>query len=53
MGCGRFILAIILPPVAVLDKGCGPVLVVTILTVMGWIPGIIGAIVFSSMEPKR
>jgi uncharacterized membrane protein YqaE (UPF0057 family) len=53
MGCGRFILAIILPPVAVLDKGCGPVLVVTMLTVMGWIPGIIGAIVFSSMEPRR
>jgi uncharacterized membrane protein YqaE (UPF0057 family) len=53
MGCGRFILAIILPPLAVLDKGCGAIVVVTLLTILGWIPGIIGAIVIGSMEPKR
>jgi uncharacterized membrane protein YqaE (UPF0057 family) len=49
----RLILAIILPPLAVLDKGCGAILVVTLLTIMGWIPGIIGAVVLGSIEPKR
>ncbi len=52
MGCGRLLLAILLPPLAVLDKGVGPVIVVILLTIMGWIPGIIGAIVFASMKPK-
>jgi uncharacterized membrane protein YqaE (UPF0057 family) len=52
MGCGRLILAILLPPLAVLDKGCGAVIVVTLLTIMGWIPGIIGAFVLASMEPN-
>lgn len=52
MGCGRLILAIILPPLAVLDKGCGAILVVTLLTIMGWIPGIIGAFVLASMDPR-
>ncbi len=52
MGCGRLILAILLPPLAVLDKGCGAVIVVTLLTIMGWIPGIIGVFVLASMEPR-
>jgi uncharacterized membrane protein YqaE (UPF0057 family) len=47
------IVAVVLPPLAVIDKGCGPVVVVTLLTILGWIPGIIGAIVLGSMEPKR
>lgn len=50
MGCGRLLLAILLPPLAVLDKGCGAVLVVLILTLVGWIPGVIGALVIGSME---
>lgn len=53
MSCGRLIIAVVLPPLAVIDKGCGPVVVVTMLTIFGWIPGIIGAIVFASMEPKH
>ncbi len=52
MGCGRLIVAILLPPLAVLDKGCGAIIVVTLLTIMGWIPGIIGAFVLASMEPS-
>ncbi len=47
MGLGRALLCIFLPPLAVLDKGCGVILIVTILTIAGWIPGIIGAIVFN------
>ena len=45
MGCGRAILCIIFPPLAVLDKGCGAILLTLILTCAGWIPGVIAAIV--------
>ncbi len=48
MGCGRALLCIIFPPLAVLDKGCGAVLIVLFLTCCGWIPGVIGAIIFNT-----
>lgn len=48
MGCGKVILCIIFPPLAVLDKGCGSVLLVTLLTVAGWIPGAIGALIINN-----
>lgn len=41
----RMILSIIFPPLAVIDKGCGSVLIVFILTLCGWIPGVIGALI--------
>ena len=41
----RAILALICPPLAVLDKGCGSILLVTVLTLCGWIPGVIAALV--------
>lgn len=41
----RVILSIIFPPPAVIDKGCGSVLIVFILTLCGWIPGVIGALI--------
>ncbi|MBO5729553.1 MAG: YqaE/Pmp3 family membrane protein [Paludibacteraceae bacterium] len=41
----RVILAVIFPPLSVVDKGCGSFLIVLILTCMGWIPGIIGALI--------
>lgn len=45
MSLFRAILSIILPPLAVIDKGCGSILIVTLLTLAGYIPGIIGALV--------
>ncbi len=48
MSCVRVLLCIILPPLAVLDKGCGSVVIVTILTLIGWVPGVIGALVVNS-----
>jgi uncharacterized membrane protein YqaE (UPF0057 family) len=33
------------PPLAVLDKGCGSILIVVILTICGWVPGAIAALV--------
>ena len=41
----RVLLAIIFPPLAVLDKGCGSVIITLILTLAGWIPGVIAALV--------
>ncbi len=48
MGCGRAILCIIFPPLAVLDKGCGSILLVSILTIAGWIPGAIAALIINN-----
>ena len=45
MSLFRVILSIIFPPLAVLDHGCGSVLIVFILTLCGWIPGVIAALV--------
>ena len=41
----RVILAIIFPPLAVVDQGCGSFLITLLLTVCGWIPGVIAALV--------
>ena len=44
MGLGRALLCMLLPPLAVLDKGCGSVLLVGLLTIAGWVPGILAAL---------
>lgn len=41
----RVLLAIFFPPLAVADQGCGSVLIVFLLTLCGWVPGVIGALV--------
>ena len=41
----RVLLAILFPPLTVIDKGCGSILIVFILTCLGWIPGVIGALI--------
>ena len=38
----RVLLAIFFPPLAVIDRGCGSVLIVLLLTICGWVPGVIG-----------
>ncbi len=53
MSLGRAILCILLPPLAVLDKGCGSLLLVTLLTIAGWVPGIIAALVVCHEHPDR
>ena len=52
MSLFRVILSVIFPPLAVMDKGCGSVLIVTLLTLAGWIPGVIGALVILNKEPN-
>jgi len=41
----RVLLSIICPPLAVLDKGCGSILIVFILTLLAWVPGVLGALI--------
>ncbi|GAB1371736.1 YqaE/Pmp3 family membrane protein [Candidatus Kapaibacterium sp.] len=45
MSLFRVILSVICPPLAVLDKGCGSIVIVFLLTLAGWIPGVIGALI--------
>ncbi len=45
MSCLQVLLCIIFPPLAVLDRGCGSILIVFIFTCVGWIPGVIAALV--------
>lgn len=45
MGILRAIICLLLPPLAVIDKGCGAFLIVFVLTICGWVPGVIGALV--------
>ena len=46
----RAIIAILFPPLAVVDKGCGSFLIVFILTLCGWIPGVIAALIIVNKE---
>ena len=52
MSLFRVILSIICPPLAVLDKGCGSVLIVLLLTIPGWVPGVIGALVILNKDTR-
>ncbi|WP_455497043.1 YqaE/Pmp3 family membrane protein [Coprobacter sp.] len=48
----RVFLSIVFPPLAVFDKGCGSILIVFILTIAGWVPGVIGALVILNKSNK-
>ncbi len=52
MSIWRVILAIVFPPLSVIDKGCGSILIVLILTVLGWVPGVIAALIILN-NPKN
>ena len=41
----RVLLAIIFPPLSVIGKGCGSFLIVLLLTLCGWVPGVIAALI--------
>lgn len=45
MSVWRVILAIFFPPLAVFDKGCGSIIITFLLTICGWVPGTIAALV--------
>ena len=41
----RVLLFIIFSPLAVFDHGCGSMLIVFLLTLCGWVPGVIAALI--------
>ncbi|WP_298791700.1 YqaE/Pmp3 family membrane protein [uncultured Allomuricauda sp.] len=45
MSIWRVLLAIFFPPLSVIGKGCGSFVIVLLLTLCGWVPGVIGALV--------
>ncbi len=45
MSFWRVVLAIIFPPLSVIGRGCGSILIVLILTCLGWVPGVIAALI--------
>ncbi|MBR6111113.1 MAG: YqaE/Pmp3 family membrane protein [Paludibacteraceae bacterium] len=51
MSCLRVLLCIVFPPLAVYDQGCGNIVITFILTLLGWIPGCIAALVI--LNSKR
>ncbi len=50
MSIWRVLLAILFPPLAVIDKGCGSVLITFLLTLCGWVPGVIAALVILNKQ---
>ncbi len=52
MSCARALVCLIFPPLAVIDKGCGPLLLVTVLTIIGWLPGVIAALIINYRQPR-
>lgn len=52
MGCFRVLLCIVCPPLAVLDKGCGSVVITALLCICGWVPGVIAALIILN-NPER
>ncbi|MEE4176075.1 MAG: YqaE/Pmp3 family membrane protein [Bacteroides sp.] len=46
----RVLFAILFPPLAVIDQGCGSVLIVFLLTLAGWVPGVIAALVILNRQ---
>ena len=46
----RALVCIILPPLAVIDKGIGSFLIVLLLTLAGWVPGVIGALIICTRK---
>ena len=48
----QVILAIIFPPLAVINRGCGSFLITLLLTIAGWVPGVIAALVILNKNEK-
>ena len=40
----QLLLAFLFPPMAVIDRGIRKILIVSVLTFFGWIPGVIAAL---------
>ncbi len=48
----RIIVCVLLPPLAVADKGLNSFIIVLILTLLGWLPGVIGAVIICNSTKR-
>ena len=48
MSIGRILVSILLPPLGVIDRGCGTFMIVLLMTLLGWLPGVIAALYINS-----
>lgn len=53
MSFWRAVLCLVFPPLAVLDRGCGTVLIVFALSLVGWVPGVIAALYVNTEHSRR
>jgi uncharacterized membrane protein YqaE (UPF0057 family) len=53
MDIRRLVLAVILPPAAVTNKEAGTIMLTGILTVFGWLPGVVAALFLISQEQRQ
>jgi uncharacterized membrane protein YqaE (UPF0057 family) len=53
MTCLQVLLALIFPPLAVVDRGCGSFTIVFILTLLGWVPGVIAALIILNKNENQ
>jgi uncharacterized membrane protein YqaE (UPF0057 family) len=53
MSLWRIIMALIFPPFAVIDKGCGAIVLVFLLTMAGWVPGVAAALFFAYLDSQN
>ncbi|MFZ9673272.1 MAG: YqaE/Pmp3 family membrane protein [Flavobacteriaceae bacterium] len=51
MSLWRVVLAVIFPPLSVIGRGCGSMVIVFLLTLAGWVPGVIAALIILN-KPK-
>lgn len=50
----KLFLAVVFPPFAVADKGCGMMLLIGFLTLWGWVPGMLAALLIVAWDgPNR
>ena len=52
MSLCRVVLCLIFPPLGVYDRGCGIMLLVFVLTCVGWLPGFCAAIAINMCSPE-
>lgn len=53
MDIRRWILAVIMPPAAVMNKEAGTIMLTGLLTLLGWVPGVVAASLMIIQEQKQ
>jgi uncharacterized membrane protein YqaE (UPF0057 family) len=50
MDIRRLTLAFVMPPAAVMNKEAGTIMLTGLLTLLGWVPGVVAALVMINQE---